>query len=107
MVEAQHPSHLVHHSPGFYDMPFFENASGFTITGAEMNDVKGDYTKNITNNTTNNSDVGNIAIGSNVSKGNNTTYSVTAGMVSCIRSSSIVVLTEMKGLGNRTPSSVF
>jgi hypothetical protein len=65
-------------------MPFFENASGFTITGAEMNDVKGDYTKNITNNTTHNSDVGNIAIASNVSKGNNTSYSTTARMISCI-----------------------
>lgn len=83
-MQTHRPSHLVHHSPSFYDMPFFENASGFTITGAEMNDVKGDYTKNITNNTTHNSDVGNIAIASNVSKGNNTSCSVTAGMISCI-----------------------
>ena len=46
-----------------------------------MNDVKGDYTKNITNNTANNSDVNNVAVASAVRKGNNTSESVTAGMI--------------------------
>jgi hypothetical protein len=65
-------------------MPFFENATGFTISGGEMNDVKGDYNKNVTNNTTTNKGSGNITIGSNVSQGNTKKQSATTGMISCI-----------------------
>lgn len=67
------------HHQTLYDMPFFPNAQGFEVKGTEMNDVAGNLTKNETNTTTTNSDVGNVVIASNVSKGNTTTQDAKIG----------------------------
>ena len=64
-------------------MPFFDKATNFKVEGGEMNDVAGNMTKNVTNSTTTNSDVGNVAIASDVSKGNTTKQDAKIGELDC------------------------
>jgi uncharacterized membrane protein YvbJ len=64
-------------------MPFFPGAKNFKIEGGEMNDVAGNMTKNVTTSNTTNSDVGNVAIGSDVSKGNTTKQDAKIGESDC------------------------
>ena len=61
-------------------MPFFPNASDFTIKGAQMNDVAGDFTANYTTRTANNSDSNNVYLASSVRKGNTETQNATIGV---------------------------
>lgn len=60
-------------------MPFFANAQEFEVKGTEMNDVAGDLTKTERNETTTNTDVNNVVIASDVSKGNTTTQDAKIG----------------------------
>ena len=66
-----------------YNMPFFAHSKDFKIEGGEMNDVAGNMTKNVTTNNTTNSDVGNVAIASDVSKGNTTKQDANIGKLDC------------------------
>jgi hypothetical protein len=61
-------------------MPFFSDASDFTIKGAQMNDVAGDYTANYTTKAANNSDSNNVYVGSSVRKGNTETQNAAIGV---------------------------
>ena len=61
-------------------MPFFPNAKDFTIKGAQMNDVAGDYIANYTTTTANNSDSNNVYFESSVLKGNTETQNATIGV---------------------------
>ncbi|KAF8632470.1 hypothetical protein AX15_001869 [Amanita polypyramis BW_CC] len=58
-------------------MPFFANATDFKIETSEMNDVNGNYTKNVTNSNTTNKDSGNVNTGSTVNQGNTSTQTAT------------------------------
>ena len=78
-------------------MPFFENAKDFKIAGGEMNDISGNYTKNISNNNTTNKDSGNVNVASNVSQGNTKTQTATTGALLTI--SLIIVLIDRIGSG--------
>ncbi|KAK2465068.1 hypothetical protein APHAL10511_002876 [Amanita phalloides] len=60
-------------------MPFFEGAHDFVIKSAEMNDVQGDYNRNVTHTTYNNRDVGNNYTSSVVNRGNTENQNFTIG----------------------------
>lgn len=61
-------------------MTFFENAQHFAIHGAEMNDVKGNYTRNETRTAANNVDSHNQYNASMVAMGNMEARTATVGV---------------------------